>query len=251
MSPSESDLRAALHDGEDSGGLNVDHLIVHAQAAGAQHRQRLLSGAMITAVVLGSGVGIGFLTTHHSSESAANNGAAANAGGGQALRRSSDYGDAAGKSAQAPVSGLRNDVAHGTAASSVPCPTTVPKYELPGGGGLTQFGADGQLFSKPVRYVLVCAYAEGKQSGRLALSGAPAKDLAAGLEAAPKTPLASPLCRGASGTRSLALLAYAADGSAAGRVTATFPTCGSMVTNGTAVRYDWTPPTSVQKLLGR
>jgi hypothetical protein len=237
MSPSESDLRAALHDGEGGGGPNVDSVIFRAQAVAAQRRIRLMSGAAIMAVVLGSGVGIGYLAGS-GNESGGSNSAAGGAGAAQAP---------AGSAAR---SGSGRNAAHGAVsdASQVPCPKAFPDYRLPGGGGLDQFGAHGPLFTKPVTSVVVCAY--GDHRGRLAVGGQQAAALVTGLESAPKT-THERLCAGGPSIEQLAILAIAPNGSRARTVTVTFPTCGSVATNGTAVRYEWKPPSAVRRLLSR
>jgi hypothetical protein len=229
MSPSESDLRAALHDGEDRGGLNVDHLIVHAQVAVAQRRQRLLSGAAIVAVVLGTGTGIGYLAGHGSTESAGSS----NAGAGAALAPS---GGSYTRGAAAPQQGTRNDVEHSAAQASF------PQYALPGGGGLSQFGANGPLFSKPVASVVVCSYGTATRPRRLVLGGQDAKDLATSLENAPTNPLKT-VCNPPT-VHDFAVVGVAPNGTRTGVVTAELsdPPCAGRVTNGTAVRYGWAPP---------
>jgi hypothetical protein len=238
MSPSESDLRAALHDGEGRGGLNVNSLIAHAEAVAAQRRARLMSGAAIVAVVLGTGVGIGYLAGHGSTES----GSSSNAGAGTAMQPNTPahsdrrYGAVGGGAAN----GSAADVAQ------APCPKRFPQYELPGGGGLNSFGANGPLFTKPVASIVVCAY--GDHRARLDLRGRQATALAASLENAPKATHSAP-CAGGPSTEQLAILPIALNGSRAPTVTVTFPTCGSMATNGTAVRYDWTPPSTIRRLL--
>src|SRR5439155_8122953 len=136
MSPSESDLRAALHDGE-GGNLDVDQLILGARAHAAQRRMRLLSTAAVVAVVASAGVGGAALLRSGSSPES-------DAGEKAANRSHSAYDATAGNKRADAVPGAQG------AASGVPCPSSPPNYLLPGGGGTTQFGAPGPLFSKPV-----------------------------------------------------------------------------------------------------
>jgi hypothetical protein len=244
MSPSEFDLRAALHDG-DGENINVDRIIAGARARAAERRTRIATGAAIVLVVAGAGVG-GTYLAHNSGTSAGSNSNA----------------DAIGGAAHRAAGGGSNAVNGNQAAlpskAGVSCPATTPRYLLPGGGSPGQFGASGPLFRKPVTSVVVCAYGDAAneqerdnaQPGRLDLADGQARQLAASLESAAKTPTPTE-CSDLRRADQFAIIGLAADGSRVGTVTATLsePTCGSQVTNGTAVRYGWTPPTDLRAVL--
>jgi hypothetical protein len=245
MSPSEFDLRAALRDGEGD-QLDVENVLFAARARVAERRMRILSGAALVLVVAGAGVGGTYLaqgggSSRHTAERAA--------GGGSSL-------DQATSGAQAPVNGGLG--AAGTASvPGVSCPVTQPRYALPGGGGLGQFGSTGPLFTKPVQSIVVCAYGstttdystKSVRPVRLDLVGQQARLLANSLEDAPTRP--TPTCTQVSNANQLTVIAVAPDGTRAGTVVASVsgPSCGSQVTNGTAVRYGWTPPSRLKTQL--
>lgn len=262
MSLNEDDLRAALHEG-DSSGLDVDQLILRGRARVAQRRVHLLSGAAITVLVAAIGVGGAFLVKSAGGESGGSNSANAAAGDRSApnphaaARPSGAHGGAMG----APAGGTLSEASKADVA--VRCPESMPHNLLPGGGSPGQFGAGGPLFSKPVASVVVCAYgAETKPlvigggatyPARLVLRDGAAKSLVTSLESAPKKP-ASRLCpyiQSSAGTRDYAFIGITADRRRAGTVTTEIstPGCGAQVTNGTAVRYGWTPPPDIAKRL--
>jgi hypothetical protein len=114
-----------------------------------------------------------------------------------------------------------------------------------------------------VSSVVVCAYGvETKpvaigdgvtHPARLVLRDGAATSLVTSLESAPKTPTAKscPYIRSSGNTRDYAFIGITADAGRAGTVTTTIstPGCGAQVTNGTAVRYDWSPPAGIGKRL--
>ncbi|HZC71954.1 MAG TPA: hypothetical protein VE442_14775 [Jatrophihabitans sp.] len=261
MSPSEDDLRSALHEG-DSKSLDVDRLVLHARARVAQRRMHLLSGAAITVLVAAVGVGGAFLVNSGGSESgSASGGLADRAGGAASLQHSagkSDVRNAPGvPAASTPVAGANADR---PLVGAVACPQTLPNSLVPRGGGPGKAGARGPLFKKPVAAVVVCAYGSTlesvTQSGhypvRLVLTGKPAQQLAASLENAPSI-RPEGLCpdyRLAAEQR-IAIIGVDANGKQVGTVTTTVgrPPCDSEVTNGTVVRYAWTPPAWLERRL--
>ncbi len=252
MSPTESDLRAALRDGEGD-GPDIDRLLAGGRARQAQSRMHLLAAAAVVLVVAGAGAGGALLWggssggQTHAAGSANSNG---DADGSAALR-----GQAAGGS----VSHDANKAAAPQAAPAVGCPATQPHPMLPGGGSPGQFGTDGAMYSRAVSVVVVCSYGspgqaadETTEPARLVLTGTHATELATSLERAPTTrsPGACPTYA-TSTPRVLALIGVAADGQTVGTVTTTLvvPACNVQVTNGTAVRYQWAPPSDLQTLL--
>ena len=120
----------------------------------------------------------------------------------------------------------------------------MPRLEIPGGGGTGQFGSGGPLFAGVVTQLVVCAYPVSASPTSIVLSGAEAASVAAGLNAAATTSSTTLCLYGPSGTGQLVLLATTAGGRTLPPVVATRH-CTWTVTNGTAVRYDWTPPTSL------
>jgi hypothetical protein len=255
MSPTEFDLRAALRDGEGD-EPNADQLILHGRARVAQRRTRILSAAAVVAVVTGLGGGIALLAHGSGGESAGN-------AGGTAGGADSAFGAAAGASAPAAAapqaaSSLAERGLSGTL--QIPCPAALPQYLLPGGGGTGQFGADSPLFGKPVRAVVVCAYGPAAKAtdrgaahpARLELADGAATRLAASLDATPSAPATGPHCPSSpAGPYRFAIIGLTADGARAGTVTAelTASGCTGQVTNGTAVRYGWSPPADLRSRL--
>jgi hypothetical protein len=248
MSPSEADLRAALQHGDDGNlQVNADAVIAEAQAIRAR-RVRILSGTAAAVLVAAGAVGLAVIRSDGSSPTAAHKGSSALSdlsGGGQratvpqqpeATRAPSDAVPAAGG-------------AHRNASTTVQCPNTPPRLLVPGGGGTGQFGANDPLFAQPVDTLVVCSFSAadpaGTAPGRFVLAGRDATQVVAGLEGAHETPNATVCDPGPTSTaKLLALIGVTADGTAMKPVTATVtqPACGIKVTNGTAVRYGWTPP---------
>ena len=261
MSPSEDDLRAALHEG-DAKDLNVDQLILHARARVAQRRVHLLSGAAITAVVAAIGVG-GVLLANSGGDqgSASDAGAPAGTVFGAEHQRAAQASSPDAPVANAPAAG---GGVSADSALAVRCPRTPPRYLLPGGGSPGQFGGSEPLFKKPVSSVVVCAYGAATKPltmggsaavypARLVLRDGAAQSLVTSLESAPKEPTHEkcPYIQSSASTRNFAFIGLTADDRPAGKaVTAsTTPGCGGQVTNGTAIRYGWVPPSDLQQRL--
>jgi hypothetical protein len=268
MSPNEFDLRAALHDGDDGdSALDVDQLIHSARTHAAQRRVRLISGAAIAAVVAGIATGGTLLATSGNGPSHTGAERAAGSAGQHSERVLSGGGGGVHASASRPAparaakSAARSVVAASEPrpAGSVRCPSRLPQHLLPGGGSAGQFGAGGPLFSKPVVATVVCSYGSAMQPpgrrehpARLVLTDGAAKRLAASLENAPKSrpQVMCPDIRGMN-DHSIAIIGVTAGGAKVGTVTTTIGAsqCDVMATNGTAVRYDWTPPNDVRQRL--
>jgi hypothetical protein len=260
MSPTEHDLRAALSDGEGD-GPDAGRLIALGEAQRARRRMQALSTAAAVVLIAGAGTGIVALARGGGGDDKTS----ADSAAGQ--RYDSNSGTAAaGGAARLPAvpsaTGGASTNAEKSADAAVRCPATVPRYALPGGGSPGQFGSDGPLFSKPVQSVVVCSYraadAPGAQPAstlpaRAAVTGAKAARLAASLNAAAATPGASCPQTDLPAVSDLAIIGLAADGTSAGTVTATYQPagCSARVTNGTAVRYNWTPPSELVPVLAR
>jgi hypothetical protein len=131
-------------------------------------------------------------------------------------------------------------------APSVSCPATVPRYALPGGGSPGQFGSGGAMFDKPVSSVVVCGYRSATSPGtptRLVLTGGKAAELVRSLENAAKQPQPA-VCPAHRTAGPLAMIGVTASGAPTTTVTISTSStdCEPTVTNGTAIRYDWSPP---------
>jgi hypothetical protein len=258
MSPTERDLRAALHDGEGD-GLNVDGIVSSVRSLRAQRRRRMLNTAAAVVVVAGVAAGGTALVRSATGDSTAsdsaktNNGGAASAPGGASAQRGSAYGAAngtgnGGLNSAPPPAGLPG------------CPASLPRYTLPGTSTPSTSAAGGRLFSGTVRSAVVCSYGslDAALSGnapkptRVVLTGNGAATLAASLENAARVrpKVMCPQIRSAD-ERSLAVIGVAADGARLGTVTTTMnmPACDVRVTNGKAVRYAWSPPPSLANRL--
>jgi hypothetical protein len=225
MSPTESELRAALRSGE-GGGLDPDAVI--SRARGVRHARRVRFGSIAAAVVIVGGVaaGVTALQSGGSQHPAAQHGATSGANQNQ-----------------------------GTAAAQ--CPAQPPHLMMPGGGGTGQFGAAGPLFARPVESLTVCGYvapdlnAPVRHTGTIELTNAAARDLAASLEHASLVRTAGDEgCLGPMIPETELLVAAHSRAGALEPVTVTTMTaCGNTVTNGTAIRYDWNPPAGLRSVV--
>jgi hypothetical protein len=252
MSPNEFQLRSALRDGE---GEHVNPDTVIARARGVQqarHDRRVRYGSVAAAVAIVAGIGV--------------TGGVVLSGGGEHKATSASRGgtnhdsaDQAPGGSRAAASGPIPAAAPGpmSAAAVLPCPDSPPKLMLPGGGGSGQFGSQGALFSDPVAAVKVCAYAgrTPKFVPSTTLTGGSASDLTKSLEQAGKSLPTSMKCPGGpvpidGGSRSLVIIGVDKDGTQLKPVVVSL-SCPTRVTNGTALRYDWTPPASVAKLINQ
>jgi hypothetical protein len=237
MSPDEFELRAALRDGEGQ-HLDVDRVVARAQAAQAARRERRVrfaSVAAVIAVVSGIGVGGGIALSNgnhdNSKDSSSSLSEKDSAGGGQAI-------------ASAPNFALQPEK---------DCPPTLPQ---PTSGSTTASppASAKTLFSGPVSAVLICAYPES--SGPLitrgdgtplttVLTGDQATALVASLDGASKQLQTQPcpLYRTADG-KTLLIIGVSPAGVRMAPVTASASQnpCNQPVTNGAAVRYNWSPP---------
>lgn len=252
MSPNEAQLRAALRGGEGP-GLDVDRVITRAVQAGRDRHARRLRVASVTAVVAavtGLGVTAGVLASRpaprdNSAASAGSqpaNGPAQPSGGGAPAN-----GDLSSPAVPAAPGPLRN-------AASAPCPTALPRLDAARATGHA-------LLAGPVESFKVCAYTTGDGRPLTAADGSivaaiytggAATQLAASLEAAPLAPdqRQCPL-DGTADSRSVAIIPVSAAGSALAPITSELRQnpCNVAITNGTAVRYDWTPPPAMAAFL--
>jgi hypothetical protein len=126
---------------------------------------------------------------------------------------------------------------------------------LPGGGGTGQFGGDGPLFDGPVSSMQICGYAATSLGGQVAfnsttvLNGDQANELATSLDAASTIHEIRPCPLRQ--TRELVIYATSTSGARMKPVVVDYSSCAPFATNGTAARFDWTPPTDVNATLNR
>lgn len=275
MSPTERELRAALHEGEGD-PIDAGQVIAHAagvrRAQRAQRRQWAAIGATVVAIagLTTGGVwwahGVGDNETHGASNagSAAFGAAGSTAGstaGSSAGPAAGGGTEAAGSQAAAATSAAASSAATDgpiapgplADAAKVACPTT-----LPTSNGLTP--TTGALVSGPVEAIKVCAYADdhhpltaadGSQLSAI-YTGATATELAVSLNAASSSPVPVPACAVVPGQRGeLTVLIPIDTGGRAGRpVVAVQQTCVEpTVTNGATIRYGWTAPASLSDFL--
>jgi hypothetical protein len=254
VSPTEFDLRAALHDGEGD-GVDPDQVIAGGRRQQAQRRARLMSTAAVTVLVAAAGIGATVIWNHpgpnpSTSANGSNrydHGANSEALNGAALRPS-----------RPQSSGLTRAA---TPKAVEQCPDSLPRYLLPGGGSAGQFDTAAPLFAKPVSSVVVCSYGTPAMAlgsnpvsvpARLVLDGTPAARLVTSLEQADTT-RGTKFCPAPSTTveRELAIVGVTAAGKALDSVTANLsqPACDTVVTNGSALRYHWTPPRDLLRQL--
>jgi hypothetical protein len=246
MSPNEFQLRAALREGEGD-GVNAAEVIARAHELRQHRRVRYTSVAAIAVVVTGIGVGGGLALNASSSDQRSGSSLSRNAAGGSAAANPTTPGasQSQGSSGYSVGAGRVDTRA---SAAAVPCPAALPQLAPPASGG------GDPLFAGPVAAVKICAYPQAggaPVTGRdgtpvsTVLTGAQATALAASLNGATKsrTPSPCPLYRTADG-RALVFYAVSPDGSTLPPVTATVAQnpCNLPVTNGRAVRYNWTPP---------
>jgi len=240
MSPSESQLRAALLAGQGQ-AVDADQVIRRAEALRRTRRARFGSIAAVVTVVAGVGVAAGvILSSNNSTTTASNSSGSVNgtADGAKSVATST-----AGAQPNEPTTAGRGG-----------CPAALPTLTVPSVGS-------GPMFSAPVGSILVCIYPETgggpltRADGStlsVTLTGSPAAQLAAGLNAADTTMRAvpCPLYRTANG-KMLVMIGMRADGTRMAPVEAHVlqNTCNTPVTNAAAVRYNWSPPASLTAFL--
>ena len=211
MSPSEDQLRAALHHGEGE-HLDVDGLLL--RAAATRHARRVRIGATAAAVLAVAGIGIGSVVTFGDRR-------AAPARGGPSPRAATDRLPSGSLPAGRSVSGAATgSVSTAPQRPSGACPLVLPQVTIPSGEAVAV--AHGPLFTQPVAAVTVCAYFSVTGSPVTAdgapvsvhLTGGEAGALAVSLEHASTTRLEGGLCPDmiALSARALAMFGSTADG---------------------------------------
>jgi hypothetical protein len=252
MAPSEFDLRAALRDGEGE-GLNPDHIIFAVEQHRARRRSRLLTTAAVVALVTGGAVGISQLDgsgTTGTSDSAAKNAVnGAQGSGGLVYGAAGSPLASAAHSMRVPAPLAPVDLA------AIACPTAAPSYSFSTRASLRS-AASKPMFRTAVSAVVVCGYGSSADSAqgsmvqptRLTLAGGRAWALARSLDHAAAYRKASCPARPDAGAH-YAVIAVAPSGSPAGPTVSAQLGCNGLVTNGTAVRFNWSPPPELARRL--
>lgn len=265
MSPTEHDLRAALRDGE--GDAPDPEAVLSAGRARASARRNRFAAVTATVVgVLAVGTTGAILLGHQGSghptadsaasrqESAASGGGRQAAAAGSAATGSTATASPAPRVGAGSIPSAPGGPVSGTGGTS--CPSSYATLRLPGGGGSGQFGSAQELIPPSATSVVVCGYGSTAAGvdvtpGRIVLTGSDAASLISSLNAAPSTKpnRMCPDFRDADDHR-LALIGVTAHGgSAPVYVTINTNPCLQQATNGTAVRYDWSPPAQLRARL--
>lgn len=248
MSPSESQLRAALRSGEGD-GVDADVLIARARRARRDRRRRITAAAGISVAVAVVGVGTAAIVASSSGHSG-NAGkvagaAAASASGGGASRSA-----AAGGAAPYLPTGTGPTSSRVRASAKPPgCPAHPEHYMVPGGGGTGQFGSTEPLFARTVSALTVCAYPAQGAPRSTVITGSAARGLAATLDAAPATAGGETSLCPSSTSAVVELLGTDARGQRLRPVVITVSCPHVQATDGTAVRYLKSLPPVVSRQL--
>lgn len=247
MSPSESDLRAALREGEGD-RLDPDDIILSVRHVRARRRNMLLSAAAAVVVVGGTASGVTALVNSGKSPTRpASAGApqSANAAGPNRI---------GSNSANVPASKAPHSL--GTMPGVQIIPSCRPFKSL---GGQTPPGPppSGSLVSGPVKEFFVCAYSiAGPEPSAVpqpvVVSGLAARQLLHSLQNLPATsaPRDCPKIASTRGT-AVRIIPITPSGRQLPAITANIGrlACDTVVTNGSAVRYGWQLPPHVAALL--
>ncbi|MGH8859819.1 MAG: hypothetical protein ACRDVG_01065 [Jatrophihabitantaceae bacterium] len=234
MSPSESQLRAALQDGEGD-RPDADALISHAVGVRRERRRRITAvagGATIVAVV---GLGITALVRMPGSTGGGSSADSAAGGSAHSQPKIATGGLRAQTAASAPASGSTL-----YASNPVACPAAPDRFLLPGGGGSAQFGSTDPLFPNGARSIRACAYPlpVAARTRTTVLEGAEASAVAVTIDSSRSTTGKASCAHGANylgGT--IELFPVDAQGHRVAPVVITLGCNASVATNGTGVRY--------------
>jgi hypothetical protein len=251
MSPSESQLRAALREGEGE-RLDAGLLIANANRARRERRRRInqLAGATLVVGV----VGVGFTALARGGSDDQGGGSSSSGGRAAALRSSAP---AAGGVAGGVGGGGQS--AHQPAKSAVPapggnyaparsCPSVPTHIALP--AGVTQDEASGPLLPTDAAAIRACGYPSGAQGGSVVLQATRASALAATINSAPTRPGRTlRTCAKDERTGTVELLAVDGTGRPVRPVVVTIACPQAVATNGMATRYFTVAPALLRNLL--
>ncbi|HEU5008560.1 MAG TPA: hypothetical protein VFT67_16430 [Jatrophihabitantaceae bacterium] len=253
MTWDESELRAALHEGEGE-TLSPGHIVALGEARLQRRHDRIRTAAVAVVVTGLLGGGVGALTQlGGSSESASSNSAAGakldhfggdRAAGGSSGSAGSSAGAAGGN---ASYGSAPQPLAPAAGAEKV-CPAHPAAITLP-----TDEAANttAPLFTGKVTSIRLCGYRgkpDGVQTLRAVttLRGAKAQELADDVNASPAGVRAIS-CPAPRYSRSVVL--YPVSGTTPGTTVRLYATCGIDVTDGHAERLIWNPPADLRSVL--
>lgn len=258
MSPSESDLRAALRHGEHADDLDVDGIVAAGRAARGR-RTRLLSAAAAAVVVAGVGVGVSLTAgggngptgpVAERSRTAPSTSSHRPAGTTQAVT---------GKSPGPAV--VQPDINQGTQTVTTPFSNcSPPSLHSPHGGtiaGTPSVDTSGPLFPRAVTKIDVCVngatlQVSGSAASQVTLTGSSADTVVASLQRTTRHAAQRP-CPAVAvhPDYSIAIVGYDAAGTAMPEVASVVRTgaCDTTVTNGKVTRHDWTIPAVLANLI--
>lgn len=252
MAPSEFDLRAALRDGEGE-GINPDHVISAGEQHRARRRSRVMTAAVVVALVAGGGVGI----SQFGGSSGGGGSNSADAGSVAGVPGGGGYGQKL-----VPHQGVRGSLrtpAPSAAISqklmTVACPPVPPIYQLPQDDAALR-AASAPLFTSEVAGIVVCSYgtafhavnSPALRPARLALAGGQAAALARSMENAARYRTVSCPPGTQQGAR-YAVIGVTPSWHSAGPTVSAQVGCNGIVTNGTALRFSWSPPAELARRL--
>jgi hypothetical protein len=250
MSPSEAQLRAALHEGEGQ-GVDAGLVIVQANRVRRERRRRVnqiaggvvVVGAVCAGFVLVSGGGSGDQAGSSMQNGSLGGGArqattaAAGAGGG----------GGAGQSA-VPAHGSAGTPAPSAFSLARTCPSVPDHIALP--AGVTRDEASGPLLPVDATGIRACGYPGGARSRSVLLQQDQARSLAASVNSAPITPnRVVRTCGKDQVTGTVELLATDGTGRHAKPVVITVACPDAVATNGLATRYLPVAPQVLRRLL--
>jgi hypothetical protein len=251
MTWDESELRAALHEGEGE-PLSAGHIVALAEARQQRRHDRIRTAAVAVVVtgLLGGGI-VALSQLGGGGESAGSDSAA----GGQAY--SSVGGDQAANGSAASAPGTSGEKAAGGAAPLVPGPQAALAATCPAHPVAVHWPRDATatttapLFGAEVTAIRLCGYrgnAHGVQTlrGSTTLRGTQAQRLADSVDASPPGVRAIS-CPPPRYSRSVVL--YPVSGTTSGTTVLLDATCGINVTDGRAQRLDWNPPSALRNVL--
>lgn len=256
MSPSEFDLRGALHDGEGE-GIDVEALIGHASAVQrARHAKRVQLASVAALVVLAGGIGTAVALRSDSPSTSAASAASAGSAAGSTQPKAAPFSVEHGPTGQDSVGSVNGGGAYsqnGVAAAAPACAASLPAVPHP---ELSSSSRPASMFPKPVTVILVCGYDGSGKLAHLAsgtevsatFSGAAATAITHSIDTA-RTTATNDLCPFIEHLIKTVTITGTLNADGKPQVIVAQPYCGGSASNGTTTRYDWTPPAQLVNLI--